>query len=98
MGSALRRKGIPVASTSTISWSRPRLLSQAPVRIDHRPAELVPQKPGGLVAADADLSLQLIRRDGVRMAGDDVRGHEPNAQRKMAAMHHHRAGCHRGLS
>ena len=32
-----------------------------------------------------------------RLAGDDVRGHEPSAQRKMAAMHH-RAGCHRGLS
>ena len=55
------------------------LLQQAPVRIDHRPAQLVQQKPGGLGAADADLSLQLKSRDAVRMAGDNVRGDEPGA-------------------
>ena len=96
MGSAVRRNGIPGASTSPISCSRPRLLQQTPVRIGHRPAKLVPQKPDGLVAADAgagadlSLSLQLIHRDAVRMAGGDVRRHEPGAQRKMAAMHHRR--------
>ena len=87
------RWGLPCAGTAPRS-RRPRFLQQTPVRIGHRPAKPVPQKPGGLVAAGADadlsLSLQLIPRDAVRMAGGDVRGHEPGAQRKMAAMHHRR--------
>lgn len=32
---------------------------QLPVRIDHRAAELMEQQPGGLVAGDAELGLEL---------------------------------------
>ncbi len=63
---------------------------------DHRPAELVQQQPGSLVAAKAQLGLQLKRGDPVGMAGHDVRGEKPGPERQVAAMHH-RASCHRGL-
>jgi len=72
-------------------------LQQAPPGVDHGAPELVEQQPGGLVAADAQLPLQLKGRDAVGVRGDTMRGEEPGLQRQVAAVHD-RAGGHRGLS
>jgi len=71
-------------------------LQQASFGIDHGAPEFLEQKPGGLVAADAQLALQLKGRDAVRVGGDDVGGEEPRLERQVAVMHEG-AGGHRGL-
>ena len=63
-----------------------QVLQQAPVGVDHRAAQLVQQEPGGLVASEAKLSLELQRGDAVGMAGDDVRGEEPRLEGQVAAV------------
>lgn len=73
------------------------ILEQPALGVGHRSTELVQQEPGGLVAAEADLRLQLDRRDAVRVAGNDVGRHEPGAQGKVAAVHQ-RARRHRCLA
>lgn len=55
--------------------------------IDHSTPELLEQEPGGLVAAEAQLTLQLEGRDPVGMSGDNVSGKKPCLERQMAAMH-----------
>ena len=42
---------------------------------------------GGLVSRQPKLALKLHRRHAVRLAGDEVGRPEPNAQRRMAALH-----------
>ena len=71
-------------------------LQLSAVGIDHRPTQTMQEKPSRLVAAEAELGLQLQRRDAVGMAGDDVRGEQPRAQRQVAAVHDG-ARRHRGL-
>lgn len=65
-------------------------------RIDHGAAELVQQQPCRLVAAQAELGLELQRRHAVRVTGHDVCREKPRPKRQVAGMHH-RAGHHRGL-
>ena len=76
----------------------PRSTAQeAPVRVDHRPTQLMEKQPGALVAANAQLRLKLERRDAVGMRGQEMRGQEPRPERQVAAVHH----CtrrHRGLA
>jgi hypothetical protein len=67
-----------------------------PVGIDHCPPQLVKQKPGGLVAAEAQLRLELQGGHPVRMGGEKVGCQEPDAEREMRAMHH-RSGDERCL-
>ena len=71
-------------------------LQQASSGVDHGAPELLQQQPGGLVAANAQLPLQLKGRDAVGMGSDNVGGKEPRLERQVAAMHD-RAGGHRGL-
>lgn len=47
---------------------------RTPVRIDHRPAKLVEQKPGRLVTAEAQLRLELKGGHPVGMGGEKVGG------------------------
>jgi hypothetical protein len=67
-------------------------LQRAASWIDHGAPELLEQEPGGLVAADAQLALQLKSGDAVRVGGDDVRGKEPRFEWPMAAMHNRACG------
>jgi hypothetical protein len=61
-------------------------LQRAASGIDHGAPELLEPEPGGLVAADAQLALQLKSGDAVRVCGDDVRGKEPRFEWQTAAM------------
>ena len=72
-------------------------LEHRPVRIDHRPPELLEKQPGGLVAAQAELCLGLLGRQSVGVAGEQADRLEPGAERQVAAVHH-RPGGDRGLS
>ena len=56
-------------------------LEKASPGIDHGAAELRQEQPGALVAAQAQLGLQLQGGDPVGVAGDDVDGREPGLQR-----------------
>ncbi len=67
-------------------------LQRAASGIDHGAPELLEQEPGGFVAADAQLALQLKSGDAVRVGGDDVRGKEPRFEWQMAAMHDRACG------
>ena len=62
---------------------------------DHRPAELVQERPGRLVA-DPELALQLDRRQPGGMGGHQLGGPEPDRQRHPGPMQD-RAGRHRDL-
>ena len=66
------------------------------LRVDHGAAQLGAQHPGGSVRAEAELALQLQRRDAVGVRRHQKRRPEPNRQRQLAGMHD-RAGGHRGL-
>lgn len=72
-------------------------VERRPLRIDHRLAQLVQQEPRRLVGADAELGLQLQRRDAVGMGRDQMRGQEPRPQRELGAVHDG-AGGDGGLS
>lgn len=69
---------------------------RTPVGIDHCPTELVKQEPGGLVAAEPQLWLELQGGHPVGVGGEKVSGQEPDAEREMRTMHH-RSGDERGL-
>src|SRR6516164_6556279 len=66
-------------------------------RIDHSPAQLAAQHPGGSVRAQAELALQLQCRDAIGVRRHEKRGPEPDRQRQLAGVHD-RAGGHRGLT
>ena len=68
----------------------------AAVAGDHAAAQLGAQQPGRLVGAEAELALQLQRRDAVGMGGHQIGGPEPDGQRQLGVVHD-RAGGHRGL-
>ena len=65
-------------------------------RVDHGAAQLGAQHPGGAVRAQAELVLQLQRRNAVGVRRHQKRGPEPHRQRQLAGVHD-RAGGHRGL-
>src|SRR5215217_733297 len=62
----------------------------------HRPAQLLEHEPGGLIARESELSLQLLGRDPGVVGGDQIGGPEPGAQRGARSVHH-RSGRDRGL-
>ena len=62
-------------------------LEQASLGVDHGAAELRQEQPGALVAAEAQLGLQLQGGDPIRVAGHDMDRREPGLQRQMATMH-----------
>src|SRR4051794_20513872 len=64
--------------------------------VDHRPAELAQEQPGGLVAAEPELEPELPGGDAVPVRGHQPRRQEPELERQVAAVQH-RAGGHRGL-
>src|SRR6516162_4687697 len=66
-------------------------------RIDHSPAQLAAQHPGGSVRAQAELALQLQCRDAIGVRRHEKRGPEPDRQRQLAGVHD-RAGGPRGLT
>jgi hypothetical protein len=68
------------------------VLEKASLGINHRAAELRQEQPGALVAAQAQLGLQLQGGDPVGMAGHDMDRREPGLQRQMAAMHDRACG------
>ena len=61
-------------------------LQRAAAGINHRPAQLVEQEPGGLVAAQPALRLKLQRRHAIKMAGKNVGSKESGLQRKVAGL------------
>src|SRR5205085_4097370 len=66
-------------------------------RLPPESAQLGAQHPGGAVGAEAELVLQLQRRDAVGVRRHQERRPEPDRQRQLAGMHD-RAGSHRGLT
>ena len=72
------------------------ILQKAAIGRHHGAAKPLQQEPCGLVAAEAELGLQLQGGNAVGVARHDMGGHEPGLQREMAAVHD-RAGGHRGL-
>ena len=67
-----------------------------PVGGVHRPADLVHQRPGRLVAPQAQMALELQSRHPVRVRSHDVDGPMPASQRHVRAVHE-RPGRRRGL-
>src|SRR5207253_3089201 len=67
------------------------------LRCHHRPAQLVQDRPGGLIAGDAELALQLQRRDTRPVRADQVSRPEPQGQRQTRLVHC-RPGRHRRLA
>ena len=53
----------------------------------HARAELMQDAEGGLVPRQPKLPLKLHRRHARRLAGDQIGGPEPCAQRRVAALH-----------
>ena len=68
------------------------VLEKASLGIDHGTAQLRQEQPGALVAAQAQLGLQLQGGDPVGVAGHDMDRREPGLQRQMAAMHDRACG------
>ena len=66
------------------------------LRVDHGPAQLGAQHPGGSVRAEAELALQLHGRDTVGVRRHQKRRPEPPGQRQLAGVHDG-PGRHRGL-
>lgn len=98
IGDAVVRDGIMLRSErhlGFVDFNNP--LQEGTVGIDHRPPQLVQQQPGGLVGPNAELRLCLLGRDAVGVAGHQVDGLEPGAQRQFAPVHD-RSGRHRGLA
>ena len=57
------------------------------VRTHHARAQFVQDAEGGFVSRQPELPLKLHRRHPRRLAGDEVRGPEPDAERRMTALH-----------
>jgi hypothetical protein len=57
------------------------------VRTHHARAQFVQDAEGGFVSRQPKLPLKLHRRHPRRLAGDKVRGPEPDAERRMTALH-----------
>src|SRR5271166_3321793 len=57
------------------------------VRTHHARAQFVQDAEGSFVSCQPKLPLKLHRRHARRLAGDEVRGPEPDAERRMAAFH-----------
>ena len=72
-----------------------RATEAIPPRADHRPAQLVQPRPGGLVAAEPQRALQTEGADAVLLAGDEPHGHEPGPER-LARAFEDGAGGERG--
>lgn len=53
----------------------------------HRPAQLLEDQPGGLVARDPELTLELDGGNPRRVGGDEVGGPEPEPKRGVDPMH-----------
>jgi len=66
------------------------------LRVDHRPPQLLNQKPSRAVG-NPELPLQLLRRHPVGMSGHQVRRPKPGRQRHLGPVHH-RSGSDRGLA
>ena len=62
------------------------VLQKRAVGVDHRALELLQQEPGRLAAAEAELPLEVQRRDTAGMARHDLRGQEPRPQRQVASV------------
>src|ERR1700684_566934 len=54
---------------------------------DHRPAQLLQDQPGGLIAAEAELALQLLGGDPGRVGRDQIGRPEPEAKRSAGPVH-----------
>jgi len=67
------------------------------VRPHHARAQFVQDAEGGFVSCQPKLPLKLDRRHPRRLAGDEVRGPEPDAERSVATLHH-RADEEAGLA
>ena len=94
-GDAFRAVTIPEGHRRLVHIRSPA--QEAPVRVDHRPTQLMKKQLGALVAANTQLRLELERRDAVGMRSQEMRGQEPRPERQVAAVHH----CtrrHRGLA
>src|SRR5271166_2410075 len=57
------------------------------VRTHHARAQFVQDAEGSFVSCQAKLPLKLHRRHARRLAGDEVSGPEPDAERRMTALH-----------
>ena len=57
------------------------------VRPHHARAQLVQDAEGGFISCQPKLPLKLHRRHARRLAGDQIGGPEPDAERRMAAFH-----------
>lgn len=98
IGDAVGRDGIVLRSErylGFVDFDKP--LQEGTVGIDHRPPQLVQQQPSGLVGPNAELHLGLLGRDAIGVAGHQVDGLKPGAQRQFAPVHD-RSGRHRGLA
>ena len=75
-GSAAPRRARPRAADVGLVGLDPRG-QRRPLRADHGAADLVQPAPGGLVAAEAHLALELHRRDAALARGHQVDRQEP---------------------
>src|SRR5271165_5941101 len=57
------------------------------VRTHHARAQFVQDAEGSFVSCQPKLPLKLHRRHARRLAGDEVSGPEPDAERRMTALH-----------
>lgn len=73
------------------------IFEERSIRIDHGAAQLLEHQPSGFVGADAELGLELQRRDAVGMAGDGVDRLEPRHQANFATVKDRACGD-RGLA
>jgi hypothetical protein len=67
------------------------------VRPHHASAQFVKDGESGFVSCQSKLPLKLHRRHARRLAGDEIRGPEPNAERRVTALHD-RASQESGLT
>ena len=89
-GSSLERQAIRLSSTST----RPASGMRSGATMARR--SLVASNHAVLIGTQAELLLELQRRDPVGVRGHQIGGPEPRDQRQLGAVHH-RTGRHRGL-
>ncbi len=81
---------LPPALETGLSAADPRLVDldltgqPGPVGVDHRPAQLVEQGPGRLVAGQPEEALELKGRDAGRVRGHEEGRREPRRERQMA--------------
>ena len=67
------------------------------VRPHHAGAQFVQDGESGFVSCQSKLPLKLHRRHARCLAGDEICGPEPNAERRVTALHH-RASQEAGLA